>query len=223
MPRRRASEIAGIFLPERRWGNYWDYFYVREKLASDPLYPGVLDALRGSRAPLLDVGCGLGLLAHALHRDGQALPYRGVDIDQAKIARARRAAQRAGLARAEFAAADLAREIPPHAGSVAVLDVLQYLSAPAQRRLLDAAIAMLTPGARLVIRAALDDEGRRGRYTRWGDRFAHLTGWMPASPKHYPRAQALRDIFDQAGLSASFAPLHGRTPFNHWLIVAARS
>lgn len=222
LPRQRATEIANAFLPERFWGSRWDYYYVREKLASDPLYPGVLDALRGSSAPLLDIGCGLGLLAHALHRDGQSLPYHGVDIDAAKIARAHSAAQRAKLAQAEFATADLAREIPRHAGSVAILDVLQYLSAEAQRHLLDAAIAMLTPGARLVIRAALDDDGRRGHYTRLGDRFAHLTGWMPSAPKHYPSTEALRAAFNNAALQANFAPLYGRTPFNHWLIVAVR-
>lgn len=223
LPRQRATEIANAFLPDRFWGSRWDYYYVREKLASDPLYPGVLDALRGSSTPLLDIGCGLGLLVHTLRRDGQSLPYRGVDIDATKIARAQRAAQRAELARADFAIADLAHEIPRHAGSVAILDVLQYLSAEAQRRLLDATITMLTPGARLVIRAALDDKGRRGHYTRLGDRFAHLTGWMPSAPKHYPRTDALRAVLDDAGLQSSFAPLYGRTPFNHWLIVANRS
>lgn len=222
LSRQRATEIANAFLPERFWGSRWDYYYVREKLASDPLYPGVLDALRGSSAPLLDIGCGLGLLAHALHRDGQSLPYHGVDIDAAKITRAQRAARRTGLPRTRFARADLAQEIPQHSGSVAILDVLQYLSAGAQRRLLAAVIAMLTPGARLVIRAALDDNGRRGHYTRLGDRFAHLTGWMPSAPKHYPRIEALRATFNDAALQASFAPLYGRTPFNHWLIVAVR-
>lgn len=222
LPPQRATEIAKAFLPERFWGSRWDYYYVRAKLASDPLYPGVLNALRGSNAPLLDIGCGLGLLVHALHRDTQPLPYRGVDIDAAKIARAQRAARRAGLAQADFATTDLAREIPPHTGSIAILDVLQYLSPEAQRHLLDTTIAMLTPGARLVIRAALDDNGRRSRYTRLGDRFAHLTGWMPSAPKHYPRLESLQTAFDDAGLQAKFTPLHGRTPFNHWLIVVAR-
>ena len=86
--RRQADGIARAFLPMRWWGNRYDYYYTREKLASDPLYPGVLQALRGTDAPLLDLGCGLGLLAHALARDGQALAYYGVDNDAPKIERA---------------------------------------------------------------------------------------------------------------------------------------
>lgn len=220
--RSHAHDIARAFLPARWWGNRYDYYYTREKLASDPLYPGVLQALRGSDAPLLDLGCGLGLLAHALQQDGQALAYYGVDNDAAKISRGRRAAARVGLIDARFEVVDLARTLPSHQGSVAILDVLQYLPQAAQQRLLDACIAMLTPGARLVIRAALDDGSRRDRTTRFTDRMAHLIGWMQSVPVHYPNAEDLRGTLQGAGLKVDFAPLYGKTPFNHWLIVATR-
>lgn len=218
--RRQADGIARAFLPVRWWGNRYDYYYTREKLASDPLYPGVLNALRGTDAPLLDLGCGLGLLLHALRRDGQSLPYYGVDNDAAKIERGRGVAERSGLAGARFEVVDLARDMPAHRGSVAILDVLQYLPQAAQQRLLDACVAMLAPGAKLVIRAALDDGSRRGSATRLTDRFAHLVGWMQSRPAHYPRAEELRGILQRAGLQVEFAPLYGKTPFNHWLIVA---
>src|SRR3546814_7749341 len=71
-----------------------DYHYIRSKLSTDPLYPGALRALRGSTAPVMDLGCGLGLLAHALRQDGQAMPYYGVDNDADKIGRATAAAGR---------------------------------------------------------------------------------------------------------------------------------
>ena len=223
LPRGTARAIADAFLPTRAWGNRYDHYYVRGKLGSDPLFPGALAALRGSDAALLDVGCGLGLLAHALRADGQHIAYRGVDIDTDKIARAARASVRAGLVDATFDAIDLTRGLPPHAGSVAILDVLQYLDADAQRALLDAAIAMLVPGARLVIRAALDAPGGRGRTTRITDWLGHLSGWMQTVPKHYPAEAALRAMFADAGLRADFRPLYGNTPFNHWLIVAERA
>lgn len=218
--RATATRIARAFLPSRWYGNRYDYYYTLTKLRTDPLYPGVLGALRGSSAPVLDLGCGLGLLAHALHADGQRLGYRGVDLDAGKISRARRAAARAGLVDPAFEVIDLADGQPAHAGSVAMLDVLQYLSADAQRALLADCIAMLVPGARLVIRAALDDPGGRGRTTRITDRLAHSVGWMQAVPKAYPDGDAMRAQFTQAGLHATFEPLYGNTPFNHWLIVA---
>lgn len=217
-----ARRIARAFRPTSLLGNRHDYYYTLIKLRTDPLYPGVLAALRGSSAPLLDLGCGLGLLAHALHLDGQPLRYHGVDIDADKIVRAQRIAADSGLRDTRFEVVDLALMLPAHSGSVAVLDVLQYLSAEAQSGLLDHIIAMLTPGARLVIRSGLGDATRRGRTTRITDRIAHFTGWMQERPKCYPTGEGLRAQLEGAGLKTTIAPLYGDTPFNNWLIVAER-
>lgn len=217
-----AARIARAYLPRHPLGNRWDYYYTRAKLGSDPLYPGVLQALRGSEAPVLDLGCGLGLLAHALRLDGQTMDYRGVDNDAAKIARAQSVAERNALVDAKFELIDLAKGTPKHRGSVAILDVLQYLTADDQRRLIANAMEMLVPGARLVIRTALGDDSRRGRTSRVTDRLANLIGWMQFHPRCYPDAEALRAQFDAAGLETAFSPLYGNTPFNNWLIVASK-
>ena len=215
-----AEAIARAFLPARWYGNRWHYFYSRSKLASDPLYPGVVDALRGTTAPLLDLGCGIGLLAHALRRAGIGLPYRGLDNDATKIGHARRAAGKVGLAQVAFDVVDLAAGVPAHRGSVALLDVLQFVPVRAHAGIVDAAIAMLEPGARLVIRTGLEDGGRRARITRQVDVASRVLGWMNAGPKHYPDADWLRARFEAAGLRAEFMPLRGNTPFNNWRIVA---
>lgn len=222
-PPGEARTIARAFLPPRFFGNRYDYFYTLSKLRTDPLYPGVLDALRGTTAPVLDLGCGLGLLLHALRMDGQSMPWHGVDIDADKIRRGRAIAARSGLAEgARFDVVDLAEGWPSHAGSVAILDVLQYLDAEAQGALLADAAAMLTPGARLVIRSGLGDDTRRGRTTRITDRLAHLAGWMQEVPKRYPTRAELESRLGGAGLRVAFRPLYGNTPFNNWLIVAER-
>lgn len=216
-----AARIAGAFAPPRWHGNRAHYFYARAKLRSDPLYPGVLDALHGSDAPLLDLGCGIGLLAHALRAGGHSMRYRGVDNDARKIESARRACARAGLDDATFECVDLAADgVPPHRGSVAILDVLQFVPPDAQDAILDAAVAMLVPGARLVIRTGLDDGSARARTTRRIDALSRTLGWMNAGPKRYPDADALRARFAAAGLQAEFTPLHGNTPFNNWRVVA---
>ncbi|CAN5613131.1 class I SAM-dependent methyltransferase [soil metagenome] len=217
-----AKRIARAFLPTFPLGNRYDYYYTLAKLRSDPLYPGVLAALRGTRAPLLDLGCGLGLLAHALRLDGQAMAYRGVDVDARKITRAGRIAARTGLCDTGFEIFDLAHGLPQHDGSVTLLDVLQYLSADAQRALLDGVVSMLTPGARLVIRTGLADGSGRAHTTRITDRLAHVLGWMQAVPKHYPTRESLCAPLSAAGLTATFEPLYADTPFNNWLVVASR-
>jgi SAM-dependent methyltransferase len=219
---RSADAIARAFLPARWYGNRWHYFYSRGKLGSDPLYPGVVDALRGTHAPLLDLGCGIGLLAHALRRAGVALPYRGVDNDATKVGHALRARDNAGLHDVSFAVVDLARGLPVHRGSVALLDVLQFVPPQAHGAIVDAAIAMLVPGAKLVIRTGLEDGGSRARFTRQVDAFSRVLGWMNSGPKRYPDADMLRARFDAAGLQAEFEPLYGNTPFNNWRIVATK-
>lgn len=217
LQREDARAIASHYLPSR-----FHYHYAKAKLGSDPLYAGVADALRGSSAPLLDLGCGLGLLAHTLRAHGIALTYNGVDSDPRKIALAQQAARNAGLDAARFEVVDLTMTIPPHHGSVALLDVLQYLPAEAQEHTLDATIAMLTPGARLVIRSGLHDASARARFTYFTDRVGRAIGWMNTAPKRYPEAGALRARFDAAGLDVSIEPWYGKTPFNNWRIVATK-
>ena len=216
-----AKRIARAFLPPGIFANRYDYYYTLTKLRTDPLYPGVLSALDGCDAPLLDLGCGLGLLAHALHDQGRRLRYLGVDIDADKIGRAPTIAARAGITDARFAVVDLAEGWPAHRGSVAILDVLQYLDADRQRALIDDVIAMLVPGSRLVIRSGLADDSGRSRTSRITDRLAHLAGWMQETPKTWPTAAGLRAQLEGAGLRVSIAPLYGRTPFNNWIVVGS--
>lgn len=227
LPRAQVRDIAQAFLPDHALGNRWDHYYARAKLGSDPLYPGICDALRGTTAPLLDLGCGLGLLAHALRAQDIALAYRGIDNDAGKVARARRAAARAGLRDAAFETVDLAgtslvQALGSHRGSVALLDVLQFIPPQAQARTLDAAIAMLVPGAKLVIRTGLADGSGRAHVTRAIDVFSRVLGWMNAGPSRYPDADDLRARLAGAGLRVEFTPLFGNTPFNNWRVVATR-
>ena len=119
-----------------------------------------------------------------------------------------------------FDVVDLAAGMPSHAGSVAILDVLQFVPPQAQDAILDAAIGMLSPDGVLVIRTGLEDGSARAKTTRRIDAMSKLVGWMNASPKRYPDEAALRARFAAAGMRAEFAPLFGNTPFNNWRVVA---
>lgn len=220
LDRDRSRAIARAFAPRNLFGNRHDFFYTLLKLRSDPLYPGVLAALRGTRAPVLDLGCGLGLLAHALRQDGQHQSYRGVDIDAAKIARGSRVAADCGLRDVRLEVMDVGVETPDHSGSVTILDVLQFLPPDAQRELLARVAPMIAPRGRLVIRTGLQDRTGRSRTSRISDRLANLIGWMQERPRSYPTADGLRRILEDLGLRVSLAPLYGSTPFNNWLLVA---
>ena len=67
----------------RPWPNL--YYYAIGKIALDPAYPVVASILRESQRPLLDLGCGMGLLAAYLRANGHRAPILGWDVDQRKI------------------------------------------------------------------------------------------------------------------------------------------
>ena len=219
MNRAHPLSIANAYLPRRH--HYW---YARCKLASDPLYAGVGDALCQTDAPLLDLGCGIGLLAHTLRAQGYSSSYLGIDNDAQKIAAARDAAERAGLLNARYDCIDLESDpFPSHRGSVTLLDVLQFVPESAATDLIERATTCIVPGARLVIRSGLDHADARTRFTHTVDWISRGIGWMNATPKRYPTRAALEALFARCGLRARFTPLSGRLPFNNWLIVGERA
>jgi len=208
-------EFAGRFPSvQERW-------YVMGKLASDPLYPAVNGVLQATTAPLLDVGCGMGVLAFYLRQRGWRSPITGVDYDARKIATAHRLAGDFG-ADLEFLEGDAATSLPAHRGSVTVLDILQYFAPPVRDGMLRECAARIADDGVLVIRTGIMDDTWRFRITRFIDRMADWVNWMKDPPLHYPARDELCRLLEDAGLVGDFKPLWGRTPFNNWLGVFRR-
>ena len=197
----------------------WLRGYVDGKLRSDPVYAATAAIIAAHPAPVLDVGCGPGLLAHYLDARGIDVPYHGVDTDARKIAHARKAAQR--LPGARFEQADCLN-LPEWQGHVMLLDMLHYLDEYKQAQLLNAAIARLAPGASLVIRTVIRDHSWRFRMTQAEEAIIRGSRWIRGGVKHYPRIDDLLLPLRSAGLSVDRAPMFGHTPFNSFLIHAAR-
>jgi 2-polyprenyl-3-methyl-5-hydroxy-6-metoxy-1,4-benzoquinol methylase len=196
-------------------GHRW---HARWKLACDPAYAAVADLLGNRSLPLLDIGCGIGLLGQYLHAEHPGTRYIGVDHDPRKIAAACEAA--AGLdGDMDFRCADAAT-LPPVHGHVVMLDVLHYLSAARQQALLRVALAHLAPEGTLVIRNVLREPNWRFHATRVEEFFLRVSGWIPGGAQHYPDAEELGTPLRQAGLDVQVSPLRGRTPYNSYLLVA---
>ena len=202
----------------RRYAHRGHRWHARWKLACDPAYAAVDDLLSGPSLPLLDIGCGIGLLGQYLQAGHARTPYIGVDHDPRKIAAAREAAAAARL-EMDLRCADAAA-LPPVHGHVALLDVLHYLSAPQQQALLQVAIAHLAPDGTLVIRNVLREPNWRFHATRVEEFFLRVSGWIPGGAQHYPRAEELCAPLRQAGLDVRVRSLRGRTPYNSYLLVA---
>ncbi len=208
-------EIAALY--DSRWNRH----YVAAKLRSDPLYTALTNELRNSALPLLDLGCGLGLLAFFLHQEGIQMSVHGLDYDPRKIKAARRAATALGVANTKFSHHDARTGLPDHAGNVTVLDILQFFTPAEQEALLVAAASRVASGGKLIIRSGLRDRSWRFQITVLGDLLAKATWWMKAGPIHYPDAEDFQRILTPFG-DVQISPLWGGTPFNNHLIVLTR-
>jgi SAM-dependent methyltransferase len=204
-----------------RFRRPWHRDYARNKLRFDPAYAAVATVLADATQPLLDVGCGLGLLGFYLRERGFRSDYRGLDFDAAKISAAREA-ERACHARLAFDEGD-ARGLPAFCGHVALLDVLHYLPADAQQRLLHEAAARVAPGAALIIRNALRVSGWRFRITVIEEFFLHASRWMRSRAVHFPRREDIETPLRENGFVVDVQPLWGSTPFSSFVIVARRA
>lgn len=193
--------------------------YARGKLRHDPVFAAAATWIDGGTIPLLDIGCGLGLLGFYLRECGWHGTYHGLDFDAGKIAAARDAA--AGLV--QFRLDDQrAQSLPAFSGHVALLDVLHYLPRAEQAALLQEAAARVAPGALLIVRSVLRTPGWRFRLTQLEERFIHAIGWIASPALHFPTREEIDAPLQVAGLSAQVQPLWQGTPFNSFAIIARR-
>lgn len=198
----------------------WDRSYTKAKLRTDPVYGAIEDALRGTTLPVLDIGCGIGLLTHWLRGSGIDVPTVGLDYDERKITSAKHMAR--GMSNVTHSTGDARHDLPQHRGHVVILDVLQYFPTEDQNALLRAAAARVAPGGRLLIRSGLRGPSWRYKVTLACDWLARLTFWMKGGPVVYPDAEQFHRVLEAAGMTVTITPLWGGTPFHNHLIQAGR-
>lgn len=210
-----VRELAGLF------PTHWERHYAAAKMKTDPLYPAVERELNGTALPLLDIGCGIGLLALYLRASQHAYPILGFDYDERKIVSARSATLSSDQSAISFEVGDARCNLPDHRGNVTILDILQFFTPDEQQRLLQAAAERVPHGGKLVIRSTIRTASWRYRTTVCGDFIAKFSFWMKAAPTHYPTREDFARALEDYG-SLTIRPLWGRTPFNNHLIVLER-
>ena len=190
--------------------------YAASKLRSDPAYAAVVESLHGRTAPLVDIGCGIGLLPFFLREHGYAAPIIGIDFDAAKIAQARLAAR--AYTEIDFVAGD-ARDPLPDGHDVVMLDVLQYFDRASQQRVLQSIATSMHPGNVFVMRQGLRDGSWRHRVTTFVDAIGRVV-WNRSETLDFPSREELLAPF--TGFEIETWPLWGRTPFNNHYFVIRR-
>jgi len=189
--------------------------YVRGKLASDPVYDAVYRHLRGSEEPVIDIGCGVGILALYLRQRGFKAPIVGIDHDARKIAIAKRVAATDDVA---FSVGDARAPIAMR-GNVVLLDVLHYFTTEDQEAILGNASSA---GGMILIRDGIRDGSLRYRLTYAQEALARVGGWLKAERLNFPTAERITGAFD-GEFTHERQPMFCHSPFNNYLFAFKRS
>lgn len=194
--------------------------YVARKIRSDPSYPAVYESVRSSQQPLLDIGCGVGLLGFYLRERGFENPVIGLDRDARKISAAKQIAT--AYPEIDYRLCDLADQLPEFCGTIAMLDVLHYFSPAAQKNLLSRLVERVAPGAQLLLRDCPRDPGIRYGVTFLVEKCAQLISWNISTPLYFPSRASIVQHFSPNEFTCDVRPLWGATPFNNHLFIFRR-
>lgn len=216
------------------------YYFARGKLGGDPVFAAVLrDGRIKDGARIVDVGCGLGILAALLaaaerceaHRASdwprswapspQRWTLRGFDLRRNAIAAGQRALADVGD-RVALSVDDVRHVVLRECDVVVMLDVLHYIDFIAQTRLLTNTHAVLAPAGTLLLRVGDAAPNWRFRVTSaadWWVTFARQRSW----PRFYcrPLAEWLV-LLEGIGYSVVAQPMSQGTPFANVLLIATK-
>jgi 2-polyprenyl-3-methyl-5-hydroxy-6-metoxy-1,4-benzoquinol methylase len=207
-----AGEAAGVRL------------HVNLRWRSCP-FVSVADHVPAS-GPVLDVGCGHGLLSCYLALAGPAREVVGIDVDEARIDVARRAGRRAAGhgAKVRFGVARPG-ELPdgPWA-AIAIVDVLYLLPRAAQRLLLAECAGRLAPGGVLVVKEMDVSPRWKAALARAQETIAvRLLAITTGEHIGFTPPRELAQWLEEAGLAVEHLPLHRGRPHPHHLLVGTRN
>jgi len=218
--------------PYRQAGRF-AYHFARGKLRGDPVYGAILSlGLLHGRSRVLDLGCGQGLLTAWLRAAEhcfagghwpvswaaapRAISTCGIELMARDVERARRAlGPGAELVHADIQTADFGS-----ADAVVILDVLHYLPAASQLKVLHRVRAALSTGGTLLMRVGDANGGLKFHYGQWTDRTVMLArghGWVRT---HCRTIDEWCRVLDQCGFDCVTRPMSQGTPFANVLLIA---
>ena len=216
------------------------YYFARGKLGGDPVFAALLrDGRINDAARIVDIGCGLGILAAWLAvaercdpRNASDWPptwappptrwtLRGFDLRRDAIAVGQRALSDLGE-RVVLTVGDARDVTLPACDVVVMLDVLHYLDTEGQRKLLVEAYDALTPGGALLVRVG-------DAASHWRAHVTLMVDWWVTimRDRRWPRlyCRPLSDwklLLESTGFSAVAQPMSEGTPFANVLLIATK-
>lgn len=202
--------------------------FVRGKLRFDPLYSALLGLLEDApRAVIADLGCGRGI---ALALLDTARRYSGIATDlQGALEGVDRSARCVDVARTALAGSARIRQgtleewVPERADVLLLLDVLHYMPAAEQGRLVARAAQAVAVGGHLLLREPNRGSGARFRVTCAAERLRALGRGAWRQRFHYRSGVEWVALLEAHGFTVRAMPSSSGTPFDNLLLDAQRA
>lgn len=217
---RRADDAARAALDLYAGESRWTRFHVHGRWRSCP-FPE-LERRAPARGAVLDVGCGFGLFSTYLALRSPDRRVHGVDIDERKIAIARRATERLDGGRASVSFELAGADLPPGPyDAVTIVDVLYLLGPEAGGALLDEAASRLAPGGVLLVKEIDRSPAWKYRLSRIQELAAtRLVRITAGDEVDFAPPQVYADRLRRQGLTVTCTPLDRGSIHPHHLVEA---
>ena len=201
------------------------WHFARGKLRGDPFFRyavGQIPLLEPRS--VLDLGCGQGLLfaclAEAPERPkANTIVFHGIELQGRRVDIARRALGDIAV----IGCGDIRTAEFPRSDLIVVVDVLLYLTAAEQDRVLERCVRALEPGGTLLLREADASAGLRFRITEWAERALCAARGEPGQKLHYRGKREWCTALGGLGLAVTMQPMSEGTPFSNVLYVATKA
>jgi len=142
-----ATIVAAYDHPLVRWYSRIRFVILRQRFLDE------IGQYLPERGRVVDVGCGFGLFALYFAATHPGLTIRGIDLDEARIAMATRAAARLGLRNASFERGDATRlGLDGAVDCVYMLDIIHHIPRSAVLPLLETIAGALASDGTLIVK-----------------------------------------------------------------------
>lgn len=167
---------------------------------------------------LLDLGCGFGLFALYFGMQFPAVRIRAFDLNPRRIAAARRAGSRLGVANVEFDVGDVTevRFDEPISGAY-MLDLVHHIPQASVRPLVETIASNLAPGGRLLIKDIEAARSYKLAFTWLLDK-----AMDPQAPVRYWAPQEVQPMLESLGFGVHRHRMIDYLPYPHILYIGTR-
>jgi 2-polyprenyl-3-methyl-5-hydroxy-6-metoxy-1,4-benzoquinol methylase len=213
MPNKDIAEIISVYDSKIVKSYCWGRFKIMHQQFLDELGQYLPE-----RGQILDMGCGFGLFSLYYAKKFPGRSIIGIDINEARIQMARKAAKALSLSNVRYEVADaITYESSTILHSAYMLDIVHHVSPETVQPLIKKIHTLLPPGSRLLIK----DVKTEPAYKRW---FTFLLDKLldPQSQLNYWKEQDMIDLLTAEGFEVFRHAMVDILPYPHILYICQK-